>query len=548
MPVKPFRVFVALGFVLAGCGEKQAEEAREPLFGNLGSHHRSITTSSKAAQKYFDQGLILAFAFNHDEAIRSFEEAARLDPNCAMAHWGIALANGPHINNPVVDEAHARAAWAALTQARALAAGASETERALIEALGRRYADPPPADRQPLDQAYADSMREVWKTHPNDADIGTLFAEAMMDLRPWDLWTPQGQPQPGTEEIVTTLETVFGLDPQHPGANHLYIHTVEASPHPARALAAADRLRTLVPGAGHLLHMPAHIYCRVGRWADAAAQNEQAIKTDQEYRQRSPEQGFYRIYMAHNHHFLSWACMMEGRSAESIRAAREMIASMPPEFVRDAAFFADGFMTIEMESLMRFGRWEDILALPEPPDYLPITTAWRHFARGVSLTALNRFGEAVAEQRAFEDACGRITDEMVVGNNKALHVVSIARNLLAGEILARRGEIDQAVEKLREAVRLEDELRYDEAPDWLQPVRHALGAVLVRAGRYTEAEKVYREDLARLPENGWSLHGLAQCLRARKAEAEADSVEARFREAWARADVKIQTSCFCQAS
>ncbi len=528
---------------------RQGAKPSTPLFGNLGDHHRRITTGVKEAQRYFDQGLVLVFAFNHDEAIRSFRQAAALDPGCAMAWWGIALANGPHINNPAMDAEHSAAAWGALEKARSLAPAASATERALIEALSARYADPPPGDRRPLDEAYATAMRELWHAHPADADIGDLFAEAMMDLRPWDLWTPDRHPQPGTEEILATLEAVLALDARHPGANHLYIHTVEASPHPERGIAAADRLRGLVPGAGHLVHMPAHIYCRVGRWRDAADANVRAIEADRAYRRRVPEQGFYRIYMAHNHHFLAWAAMMEGRSEVAIGAAREMVAGIPPEFAETMAFFADGFMTITLEALMRFGRWEEILREPEPPAYLPITTAHWHFARAVALAALNRIEEAQAEQAAFAGAAAQVTDQMIVGNNPAKHVLAIADHLLAGELAYREGKIDEAVARLAAGAKLEDELRYDEAPDWIQPVRHTLGGVLLSAGRTAKAEAVYREDLARNPENGWSLYGLEQCLRARQADvaaqAEAREVEARFAKAWARADVTLHATCFC---
>lgn len=523
--------------------EKAAANA--PLFGNLGKHHRTFTTKSKEAQRYLDQGLILLFAFNHDEAIRSFERAAALDPACAMAWWGVSIANGPHINNPAMDEPHSKAAWEAIEKARALAGGATATERELIDALGARYADRAPADRKALDEAYAAAMRKVWAARADDADIGHLCGEALMDLHPWDLWTQDGKPKDGTEEILATLERVIALDSDHPGANHLYIHAVEASLHPERGVASADRLRSLVPGAGHLVHMPAHIYCRVGRWADAARQNERAIVVDLAYRERSPEQGFYRIYMAHNHHFLAWASMMEGRSEVAIRAAREMIAGMPPEFVKEAAFFADGFMTIAQEALMRFGRWEEILKEPEPPEYLPVTTAHWHFARGIAFAATNRLDEARTEQAAFAAALGNVTGEMIVGNNAARHVLSIAENLLAGEIAYREGKIDDAVARLREAARLEDELRYDEAPDWIQPVRHTLGGVLLSAGRAAEAEAVYREDLAKNAENGWGLYGLARCLRARNADAEARAVEARFEKAWARADVSLHATCFC---
>jgi tetratricopeptide (TPR) repeat protein len=545
-----YSALVAFALLGSGCGEGSGTAPpaaqSQGLFGNLGPHHRTITTSSAEAQRYFDEGLVLVFAFNHDEAIRSFAEAARLDPSAAMPHWGIALANGPHINNAGMDDAHSRAAWQALAQARSLAAGASPIERTLIDALAARYAETPPADRKPLDEAYASAMREVWKAHPDDADIGALFAEAMMDLRPWDLWLPDGTAQPGTEEILATLDAVLSLAPDHPLANHLQVHALEGSPHPERALASADRLRTLVPGAGHLVHMPAHIYSRVGRWKDAADQNVAAIQVDDAYRAKSPKQNFYHVYMAHNHHFLTWASMMEGRSADALRSARAMLAGMPPEFVREMSLFADGYQGIELEALMRFGRWDEILNVPEPPAHLPITAALRRFARGVSLTALNRVEEAEAESRAFADARSRVTDDMFVGNNPASAVLAIAEKVLAGELDARKGNTDAAVAALREAAKLEDALRYNEAPDWLQPVRHALGAVLIKAKRHADAEAVYRDDLARNPENGWSLHGLAQCLRARKADAEAAEVEARFEKAWARADVPLTLSCFCQ--
>lgn len=516
------------------------------LLPGMGPHGRAVTTASREAQRWFDQGLVLTMSFNHDEAIRSFAEAARLDSNCAMAWWGIALANGPHINNPAMTAEQSRDAWAALGRAMALRERATPVERALIEALSARYAAEPPADRRALDEAYAAAMRTVWEAYPRDADVGHFFAEAMMDLRPWDLWKPDGSPQPGTEDVVATLEAVLRRAPKHPGANHLWVHVVEASPHPERGVAAADRLRTLVPGAGHMVHMPAHIYSRVGRWADAAAANVRAIEADRRYRELSPRQGFYSVYMAHNRHFLSWAAQMEGRSAVALQAAREMIANLPEDFVRESAFFADGYMNVEMETLMRFGRWEELLAAPEPPDYLPITRAFRHFARGTAFAALGRLEEADRAQAEFREAVGRVTEEMIVGNNPARLVLSIAEHQLAGEILNRRGEVEGAVRELREAARLEDSLRYNESPDWLLPVRHALGAVLVRAKRWSEAEAVYREDLVRNPENGWSLWGLARSLRAQERTADADAAQARYRRAWKRADVSLESTCYCQ--
>jgi len=539
----------ALGVPAAGAssaGAPSVAAASEvPFFKGMGKHRRKVTTASEKAQRYFDQGLVFVYAFNHDEAIRSFSQAAAVDPRCAMAWWGVAYANGPHINNPAMDAARSQAAWDALGRARELTSGLTAVERDLIEALAARYADPPPEDRAGLDRAYAAAMKNVWASHPEDPDVGALYAEAMMDLRPWDLWTPDGRPQPETPEILSVLETTLALEEDHPLANHLYIHALEASLNPEVAVEAADRLRNLVPGSGHLVHMPAHIYARVGRWKDAAEANQRAIKADREYRRRSPAQGFYNIYMAHNHHFLSWAAMMQGRGQLAVEAARAMVAGVPEDFLREGAFFADGYMTIVLEALMRFGRWEEILQEPEPPAWLPITTAHRHFTRAVAYAATGRVDASREEQARFLSARERITPEMVVGNNEALHVLRIAEHMLEGEISFREGDVDGSIAELRRAVELEDSLRYNEAPDWIQPVRHTLGGILLAAGRFPEAEEVYRSDLRKNPENGWSLFGLERCLAARGIEEERRDVERRFRKAWSKADVKLRQTCLC---
>jgi tetratricopeptide (TPR) repeat protein len=530
--------------ILAAAPAAKAADPPAPIFPGMGAHHRAVGTARPEAQRYFDQGLTWAFAFNHDEAIRSFKEAARIDPKLAMAWWGVALCNGPHINNPAMDETRSREAWRALKKAESLAAGAGPVEKALIRALGRRYAHPPPADRAPLDRAYADAMREVWKAHPDDADVGVLFAEAMMDLRPWDLWR-DGAPQPGTEELVGVLERVMAMAPDHPGALHLYIHAVEESSDPGRAVAASDRLRSLVPASGHLVHMPSHIDTLVGRWAEAVESNQRAIASDRAYRARSPRQSFYRVYMAHNHHMLAYAAMMDGQSAVALQAAREMVASIPEDYVRDNAPLVDGMLPTPIEVLMRFGRWEEVLAEPRPADFLPVSNAIRHFARGAAFAATGRIAEAEAEQKAFEAAWEKIPEEAVITFNPARKVLLIARDMLAGEIAFRRGRSDEAVRLLRAAVEKEDGLDYMEPPDWIQPVRHSLGAVLLELGRAEEAEAVYREDLRRRPGNGWSLYGLARALRLRGAGEAADQVAARFERAWARADVRITASCLC---
>ena len=516
-----------------------------PVFSGLGKHTRKVTTTSPEAQRYFDQGLAFVYGFNHDEAIRSFAQAAEIDPQCAMAHWGVALANGPHINNPAVDGDHAKAAWDALLRAREFVRQAAPAERAMIDALSSRYAVPPPADRKPLDQAYADAMKQVRQAYPDDADVAALYAEALMDMRPWDLWKADGTAQPGTTEIVITLEQVLVKNPYHPLANHLYIHAVEASPLPEKADPAANRLRDLQPGLGHMTHMPSHIDVRRGRWEAAALANERAIAADAKYKEAVPAQNFYRLYMAHNRHMLAFAAMMQGQSEKALDAVKSMIAEMPPEWIRESAGIADGFMGMPLEVMMRFGRWDEILAVAEPPEYLPISRAMRFYARGIASAAQGKKAEARAEQAAFLEAKGKVPESAFFGNNKAADILGIAEHLLAGEIVYREGKVDRGIAELKDAVKREDALRYDEPPDWIQPVRHALGAALVRANRPLEAAAVYREDLRRLPENGWSLFGLAKALKMQKSDDAADFQE-RFAKVWANADVKLMSSCFCQ--
>ncbi len=511
----------------------------------MGPHVRPVSTNSAPAQQYFNQGLAFLYGFNHDEAIRSFEAAAALDPNCAMAYWGIATANGPHINNPAVDDAHAKAAWKALARAKELSSRATPVERALIAALEKRYADPQPADRKPLDEAYAEAMRQVWKAFPGDADVGALTAEAIMDLRPWDQWTRAGQAQPGTEEVIRTLETVLARDPRHPLAMHLLIHAVEASPHPERADGAADRLRDLEPSLGHMVHMPSHIDVRRGRWHAAVIANEKAIAADAAYRRQVPGQGFYRIYMAHNHHMLAYASMMEGQSQKATRAIQEMLAGIPEDFIRQAAPLIDGFFAMPYELHMRFGRWNEMLAEPPPRDIFPLTAVLWRYGRGVAYAATNQVDHAKREQQAFLVAAKKLPKDAVFGKNAVTDLIGIAERMLAGEILYREGKVEEAVAALRESVRREDNLHYIEPPDWIQPVRHALGATLMDAKRYAEAEAVYRDDLARYPENGWSLYGLSRSLRLQGKSDEAKQVTARFESVWKYADVKLSSSCFC---
>ncbi|MCL4836484.1 MAG: hypothetical protein KJ058_00775 [Thermoanaerobaculia bacterium] len=541
-----FVVFV-LALALAACGGPAPPApgtAADPE--GLGPHRRAVTTRSPEAQREFDRGLAYLYGFNHDEAIRAFTRAASHDPECAMAHWGIAYAHGPHINNPAVSEERAMAAWEALAEARAHAGRGTETERALIEALAARYAWPQPEDRAPLDAAYAEAMRGVWRDYPDDDDIGALTAEALMDVHPWDLWLPDGTPQPWTGEIVALLEQVLARTPRHPLATHLYIHAVEASPEPGRADAAADALRDLMPGVGHMVHMPSHIDVRRGRWREAIVANTKAMAADRAYRERRPEQGFYRIYMAHNHHMRAFAAMMVGQSGLALASVREMVADMPAAWLEEYALVADGWVAMPIEVLMRFGRWEEILAEPEPAPYLPLSRALRHYARGVAYAAQGKIEEARAEQTAFEQGRALVAAEATFGNNPAHALLAVAEAVLEGEILVRAGELDEGLARLREAVEREDALRYDEPPDWILPVRHALGATLLAAKRAEEAEAVFRADLAKLPGNGWSLYGMGRALRLQGRDAEAVAFEQEFRAAWAGADVQIDSPCYCQ--
>jgi tetratricopeptide (TPR) repeat protein len=543
----PGRVFVLSAIVFSSIG---LLIAKEPVFDGLGSYSRTVTTKSPEARRYFNQGLDFVFGFNHGAAIRSFQEAARLDPKCALAHWGIALASGPHINYPLVPPPAAERAWKELQLAQQYASKASPVEQALIEALGKRYANPQPEDRKPLDQAYADAMREVWKANPTDPDVGVFFAEAMMDLRPWDQWTKEGEPNPGTEEILATLDAVLKLNPNHPFANHLYIHAVEASQHPERADVAADRLRNLQPGLAHNVHMPSHIDIRRGRWQQAIDQNVKAVEADRRFRKIvGPPTGLLPVYAAHNHHMLAYAALMTGQREVATKHARALVAEIPPAFVKENAVFADGFVAAPLEVLVRFGRWDEILAEPSNyPESLLFSRAFHHAARAIALAAKGDAPGARKEQTIFLERSKLVPKETPLGNNTADVVLALAARMLEGEILVAEMRVDEGVSELNLAVKEEDELKYDEPPAWMIPVRHSLGALLMKMGRFAEAEKVYRDDLARLPENGWSLFGLSESLREQKKnEDEAAALKARFEKIWAKADLKITTSCLCQA-
>lgn len=519
--------------------------AKAPLF-DLGAWSHKVTTSSPEAQRYFDQGLALAYGFNHAQAIAAFTEATRLDPRCAMAWWGIAFCYGPNINIPM-DSTAERPAWEAMQAALALAAGVSEAEHAYILALSRRYADPDdprrPA-RAAMDSAYARAMREVWKRYPADADAGALFAEALMDLNPWNFWSLDGKAAPGTEEIVATLEAVLALAPDHPGANHFYIHAVEASRTPGRATAAAERLGGLVPDAGHLVHMPAHIWNRIGRYADSEAANVRAARVDSLYLATHKPAGVYpMMYVPHNVHFIWSAASYAGRREAALDAARRVVSLVPLEMVRQMPPLEFVPPTV-LYTMVRFGLWTEILAEPAPPAELRFTRGIWHWARGLAFVGTGRIAQARIERDSAQAIAAATPPEAMVSFNSSAALLRIATHTLNGEIAARRGRVDESIRHFRAAIAEEAVLHYDEPPGWFLPVRQQLGAVLVAAGRFAEAETAYREDLEANPETGWSLFGLAKCLRARKADAESAAVEARFKRAWERADVTISASRF----
>lgn len=539
---------VAASLLAAGCASRQRDErgvGASALFQNMGGHTRTITTSSPHAQEHFNQGLAWLYGFNHDEAIRSFQKAQRADPSCAMAWWGEAYARGLHINNPQMGDEQSRLAYRAARQALRRIGTASPVERTLIRAVEQRYAWPVPEDRRPLDEAYAAAMGDAYRAFPNDSDVGALYAESLMNLQPWDMWTHDGQPKHRTLEIVDVLEHVMAIAPDHPGANHFYIHAVEASPWPERATPAAERLSTLVPGSGHLVHMPSHIFIRTGRYSDAAASNERAIAADEAYFAVAPPPDFYSLYFLHNVHFLAYASMMEGQYATALAAARKIEREIPEEFLRKNVGFADGFMPTTLHVMVRFGKWDDILGEPEPPEWRLLSRAEWHYARAVALANLRRIDEARRELARFESVAGEIGDGWYMGNNPATSVIGIARNMAAGEIAFKSGERERAFALLREAVAMEDLLVYDEPPGWMQPVRHALGALLLADGRASEAEEVYRKDLERHANNGWALIGLQQALAAQGRTAEADAIRPALEAAWARADVRPTASCYC---
>lgn len=535
-------IFVAL-FLFQACSKNEVKQA--PLFDNLGTHNFPITTNSELAQKYFNQGIILAYGFNHEEAFRSFEEVARLDSNCAMAYWGMAYVLGPNINLPM-DAGVVQTSYEAIQKAISLLDDETQREKDFVMALSERYSAEAVEDRTPLDQAYSDAMRNLSNKYPDDLDVATMFAESIMDCHPWDYWLKDGTPQPWTPELLAVLESVMKKDPDHHGANHLYIHAVEASKNPQRGLTSADKLRFLAPGAGHLVHMPSHIYIRTGNYHKGSLANERAVKSDEEYINQCNQQGFYPIsYYPHNYHFLWATATLEGDSKTAIDAAIKT-SQKPPDSLMSVCGYQtlQHFAVVPLYAYVTFGKWDEILNYEKPLDERPYMLAVWHYARAMAFIAKNNFEKAKEEIAMLEILSNnkQIEELTIWGINSAGLLIKIAFEVSTGELEAKMKNFDLAISHLKKSVELEDQLRYDEPPTWFYPCRQNLGAVLIDAGKFEEAQLVYEENLSEVPNNGWGLFGLYQALLKQGKTEQAAEVEKNFNEAWKYSDIQLKSS------
>jgi tetratricopeptide (TPR) repeat protein len=528
-------VFLSLSFTIMAAAQDHAMGGSKPatMMMGLGDLHHPVSTKNANAQEFFDQGLRLIYAFNHDEAARSFQKAAELDPKLAMAYWGLAEAVGPNYNDPA-SEGRFQQAHQAIQKAVDLSGNASDAERGYILAMAKRFPADPKSDRRKAAEDYRDAMREVVKNNPDDLDAATLFAESGMNLHPWGLWHGDGTPEEGTEEIVATLESVIKRDPNHLGALHYYIHTVEASNSPERALAAANRLASLAPAAGHIVHMPAHVYIRTGDYAAAVKANQEAAAADRAYLESSGAQGIYpMMYYSHNLHFIAMCSAMTGDYAEAHKAA-EMLAAHVGPAVKDMPML-EGFMTIPMAVDVRFHKWDAILAMKEPNAEMKATVGFWHFARGMALAGKGKTSGAEAEYKIVAEAEKATPPDAIFNapiNNKTKDILKIAEDVLGAQVALAKKDNAAAANMLRDGVALQDTLLYGEPPDWFFPVRESLGGVLLMSGDAKGAEQVFRDDLARNLRNPRSLFGLHRALKAQDRNSDAWFVEQEFRKAW----------------
>lgn len=560
IPAAVHALFLSLGLAIStalpGCASAQSSAVRVRGYQPAGvapsdahargGYQRAATTSSPEAQEWFSRGMFLCFAFDHEQAAVAFNRALDHDPDMAMAYWGIAWSSGPNINNIMMDDARNRAAFDALAGAKARSAPCTPVEKALIAALDKRYAQSPPADRRALDEAFAAAMRDVHAAYPADPDVAAVFAESLMALYPWDIWSPEGEPRPITLELVAVIEDGLRRAPDHIGLAHTYIHTMEASSESAKADAAADLLRTKAPGAPHLVHMPSHIDIRQGRYEKAVIANQKAIEADRARTRQVGPGGFFAVYRAHNAHFLQYAAMFDGQRRVAIEASRNAVATLPPEVVDAFPLLLEGFLAAPYHAMIRFGLWEEILREPAPAKNRPVTTATHHYARGIAFAALGRVDDAKNEQVLFLAAFDAIPDDAYIGNNTAKTVLLVGKAMLEGEIQYRSGNHQQGFAALRDAVAQSDALRYDEPWGWMQPPRHALGALLLEQGDPAAAEAVYLADLQNHPNNGWALYGLAECYQRQGETKKHAATLASAKIAWARSDIPLTVSCFCR--
>jgi len=521
------------------CGP-QSSSSDEPASAIRPTHHHPIVTSRPDAQRAFDRGFELVFAFNHEEAVRAFQRAAELDPNSPMPHWGIAWAVGPNYNLDI-DDPRAAQAWAAMEKARALAVNGNDRERAYVDAMAIRYSADPKADRPALARQYSEAMRGLTQKFPDDLDAATLYAESLMNLRAWKLWSLDGTPAEGTETLVGVLESVLRRNPQHIGANHYYIHTVEASPRPERALASATRLETLVPTEGHLVHMPAHIYARTGNHAAAARANFAGAEADRRYMKTAAPDSFYVMaYYTHNLHFLADSHMMQGRFVEAQAAAAELAERITPH--ADMMPMAESMAVAPVSVLLRFNKHSEVLNAEAPPADRPVMTAWWHFARGVAFAKSGRPDEAEGERKALGAVISTVPDSALFGGTgleSARTVLSVAATALEARIAAARGNLPAAIDRWTAAVFAADRLPYDEPPVWFYPMRESLGAALLLANRAADAERVFREDLRRHPKNARALFGLMESVRMQGKPNDAAWIQYAVDEAWRNADTPM---------
>jgi tetratricopeptide (TPR) repeat protein len=524
----------------------KADSPIAPLLEGLGDHHFPVTTRIPESQVFFDQGLRLTYAFNHSEALRAFKEAARLDPDNAMAYWGWALVLGPNLNLPMVP-AVVPQTYDAIQQAVALKDRVSARERAYIEALSKRYSNDPAADRAPLDLAYAQAMKDLATRYPDEIDAATLYAAALMNLSPWDYWNLDGSPKGNTEAILNTLQSVVDRNPRHPGALHYYIHAVEAR-HPERGEKPADQLAGLTPGAGHLVHMPSHIYMRVGRYADSYAANRLAAVADENYITQCRSQNIYPLnYYPHNIHFMAWSAMFQGRPEEALQAARKIVDKVPHELSADKNVWAlyETFLSQPMFVMVRFGMWKDMLAEPKPGIESQFMTGIWHYGRALAYLHTGQSGAVPQELRELTAARKAMGDvDYYIGFAAAETLLTIAEEIVIGEADYANGRTLEGLAHLERAVRLEDSLRYNEPPDWYFPVRHLLGAMLLDAGRPNEAEVVYAADLKKNPDNGYALFGLMRALERQGKLQDASAAKERFDRTWEDATHKLISSRF----